>query len=470
MKDLIKIAWRNLWRNKRRTFITASSIFFAIWFSIVMRSFQLGTYGHMIHQVIESYTGYLQIQNEEYFDDPILDNAFYPSSKLLKVVSETPNVKVAVPRIESCGLASSGNLTKGVVISGISTEEERFMSNPEKKLVRFRITEEVLTKMQSKEGFDAKTKDALQLLKNESFTSPEDILSDLGLKNADNPAFKKLLELSSIKSNNLKKNDEGILVSDRLTKFLKVDIGDSLVLMGQGYHGVSAANIYPIRGIVKIPSIDLDNKLIFMTIDKASEFFSLDGRITSININLNDMGKMKQTQHILTKVLSNKDVTVRNWEEVTPTLKQQIEGDSKSGQIMIAVLYIIIFFGIYGTVQMMLSERKKEFGVMVAIGMKRSKLARILTLEMVFLGLLGIVSGMLLSIPILLYGYYHPFRMTGEIAQMYMDYGFDPVMPMALFESYFYIQGLVVLIMVLVASLIPIRNILRLNVIKSIHG
>lgn len=412
MNEVIKIAWRNLWRNKRRTIITASSIFFAIWFAVVMRSFQLGTYNHMIHLIIESYTGYLQVQNADFYDDPSIDNAFMPTTELMEAIRSTPNVKVAVPRIESFGLASTGSLSKGVIVAGISTEVEKFMSNPEQKLVQ----------------------------------------------NAE------------IKSRYLSKNDDGILVSYRLSQYLKAGIGDTVVLMGQGYQGVSAAKLFPIRGIVKIPSIELDNKLIYMTIEQASEFYSLEGKITSIAINLNEMDDMKQTQATMRKTLKNKELTIRNWEEVTPTLKQQIEGDSKSGQVFIAVLYVIIFFGIYGTVQMMISERKREFGVMVAIGMKRGKLAAIVTLEMLFLGLIGIVTGMLAAVPVILYGYYFPFRMTGEIAQMYMDYGFDPVMPMAWFGQYFFNQGLVVFLMVLIASLFPMKSILRINIIKSIHG
>jgi ABC-type lipoprotein release transport system permease subunit len=470
MNDLIKIAWRNLWRNKRRTFITASSIFFAIWFAIVMRSFQIGTYGHMIHQVIESYSGYLQVQNADYYDDPTLDNAFFPTPETMATIRHTPNVKVAVPRIESFALASTGNLTKGVVVAGISTEEERSMTNPEQKLVRYRITEQVLERMKTEKGFDAKTQEALSLLKNTSYSSIENLMTDLDINDAENPALKALLRYSFVPSKYLTKNDEGILISDRLSKFLKAGIGDTVVLMGQGYQGVSAANLYAIRGIVKIPSIDLDNKLIYMTIDQASTLFSLDGRITSVNINLQNVDNMKETQKLLREKISDESVTIRNWEEVVPTLKQQIEGDSQSGQVMIAVLYIIIFFGIYGTVQMMISERKREFGVMVAIGMKRSKLAGIVSLEMIFLGLLGIVSGVLAAVPVILYGYYYPLRMTGEIAQMYMDYGFDPLMPLALFESYFFAQGIVVFIMVLFATLLPIKNILRINIIQSIHG
>ena len=406
MKKILKIAWRNLWRNRRRTSITAASIFFAIFFAIGMRSFQLGSYDHMIKQIIESYTGYLQVQNKDYLDDPGIDNAFPVSPELLKKINADPNVKVAVPRIESFALASTGNLSKGVMVSGISPEQERQMSDPAQKLVRGRY---------------------------------------------------------------LKTDDREVLLSERLSKYLKAGVGDSIVLMGQGYQGASAANIYSICGIVKMPSPDLDNKLVYMTLTQAEALFSLSGQLTSIAINLKNTDEMKETQKRLS-ALDGENLSVKNWEELIPTLKQQIQGDSQSGLLFLAVLYIIIFFGVFGTVQMMISERWREFGMMVSIGMKRGQLAAIVTIEMLFIGFIGTVLGMLAIAPCIILGHYNPFTMTGNMAQMYIDMGFDPVMPTALFDSYFFLQGVVIFLMVILASYLPVRSIMKLNVTKALHG
>jgi len=470
MKDIVKIAWRNLWRNRRRTLITAASIFFAIFFAATMRSFQLGTYGHMIKQSIESYTGYLQIQNSEYFDDPCIDNVFMPSAGFMDSILSDPNVKVAVPRVESFALASTGNLSKGVIVTGISPEKERYMSDPEQKLVRYRFTEKAVSTIEKEGEIPPVILNKIRELINTSFTSEENIRMELGLTGQQKNIEGIILRASSTGSGYLDDEDKGVLISDRLSKYLKADVGDSVILMGQGYQGASAASIYPVRGIVKIPSPELDNKLIYMTIEQASELFSLSGQITSVAINLKDTDEMKDTQKRLARIAADETITVKNWEELAPTLKQQIEGDNKSGQIFVAILYIIIFFGIFGTVQMMISERTREFGVMVSIGMKRSKLATIVTFEMLFLGFVGAASGLLATVPVILYGYYHPFRFSGEMAQMYVDMGFDPVMPMAWFEGYFFMQALVVFIMVLFACYLPVRSILRLNVIKAIRG
>ena len=294
-------------------------------------------------------------------------------------------------------------------------------------------------------------------------------MAELGLTLKDSILMNEIFKATAMKGRYLKDSDDGILISDRLSKYLKVGVGDSVVLMGQGYQGVSAAGIFPIRGIVKIPAPDLDNKLIYMSIEKAGEFFSLSNQLTSIVVNLNNTDDMKETQKRLGKI-TPENFSIKNWEEIAPTLKQQIEGDNKSGQVFLAILYIIIFFGIFGTVQMMISERMREFGVMVAIGMKRGKLAAIVTIEMLFLGFIGAASGMLATVPLILCGYYFPFKMTGEMAQMYIDYGFDPVMPLAWFEGYFFRQAGIIFLMVLIASFLPVRHILKLDLIKALHG
>jgi len=102
---------------------------------------------------------------------------------------------------------------------------------------------------------------------------------------------------------------------------------------------------------------------------------------------------------------------------------QQIQGDSQTGIATLAMLYFIIFFGIFGTVLMMIAERTREFGVLISIGMQRSRLKRIITIEMILLGILGLIGGLLASAPFIMYFYYHPILLKGELAKMMEDYG-----------------------------------------------
>jgi len=103
---LLKIAWRNLWRNKRRTLITVASIFFGVLLSTFMTSMQEGTYSKMIDNVVGFYSGYIQIQNPGYWDNKTIDYTFTPGDTLNRILSGDPDITSFVARLESFSLMS----------------------------------------------------------------------------------------------------------------------------------------------------------------------------------------------------------------------------------------------------------------------------------------------------------------------------------------------------------------------------
>ncbi len=462
------MAWRNIWRNRKRTIITAASIFFALFFAIIMRSFQLGTYGHMIHQVIESYSGYLQVQSPDYFDEPGLDNSFEYDQNLLNQINANPQVKVAVPRVESFALASIGAKTKGVLVNGIDIQKEAELSNPEKNLVRYRFKGQLMDEVYA---IPELTKDQianLKMFENASFSSLDKISINCGI--TDENVLQKIGKLTAFKGNYLSQNDDGILVSDRLSKFMKLAIGDTLVLMGTGYHGSSAAGLFPVRGIIKIPSPDLDNKLVYMSLPRAQEFFSMQNMLTTLAININDNSEMLTVQNELSSALDKNLYVVKNWQQFNPVLKQSIEGDNAGGVVFAAILYVIVFFGIFGTVLMMIAERKREFGVLIAIGMKKRLLMYVVVIEMFFIGALGTLIGMIGVAPLIILGNKFPIQLSGKTAKMYEDMGYEAIMPMASFDAYFWWQALIVLLMVLIASYFPLKSIRKLKIMNALRA
>jgi ABC-type lipoprotein release transport system permease subunit len=473
MKDDLKIAWRNLWRNKRRTIITAASVFFAVFFAVVMRSYQLGSYDSMILNFIESYSGYLQVQNIKYQDNPSVDYSFDYSEELDDAVSKTDKVVSVAPHIESFALVSSGTQTKGVAVLGIDTEKESRFSNPENKLVKFRISKESIDKIRKASNIPESLIARIEGSLGRSFSSQARMELDLDMSDNEISLYvKEINEATGISNAYLSKEDDGVLVSDRLASYLKVNIGDTVILMGQGYHGSSAAGMFPVRGIIKMPSPDIDNKLIIMTITAAQKYFDIEGKITSLSVNLTSKSgrTMNGARTKINELLTDKNTITKTWEDLNPVLVQQIQGDSQTGVATLAMLYFIIFFGIFGTVLMMISERTREFGVLLSIGMQRRKLKRIITIEMLLLGALGLISGLLASSPVILYFYYNPIVMRGELGKMMEDYGWDAVMPTAWFGPYFYWQAIVVAIMVILATVYPVRKISKLKEIEALRS
>lgn len=466
------MAWRNLWRNRRRTIITAASVFFAVFFALVMRSFQLGAYDRMFKNIIESYSGYLQLQQKDYFEEPSIDNSFIVSPEMLEAFSADKNVDILVPRLESFALAAAESRTQGVIVMGVDPEKETRVSDMSSRLIKYRLNEQAVAGLH-KEALPEKTKNALDVFLNESYSGPGRLMIDLGIADEDSAEIMPVLRKHAGFANSyFDSNDTGkVLIGNALSEYLKVDIGDTLVLVGQGYHGTSAAGIYVIKGIVKLPAPDIDNKVVYMTIDDARQLYGAPDMATSVVLALHDTEEKSvlNTADRLKNILPEDEV-FRNWKELNALLINQIDADNKSGMIMIGILYLVIAFGVFGTVLMMLAERTREFGMLVSIGMQKTKLARVVTLELLFVGFLGIIAGVIASLPVVFYGNIHPIRFTGEMGKMYEDYGFDPIMPTMLPDNYYLWQVFVVLLILIIAVVFSTRKILRINVTNSLRA
>ena len=268
----------------------------------------------------------------------------------------------------------------------------------------------------------------------------------------------------------LSNNDKGVLVSEKLASFLKLSVNDTIVLLGQGYHAATAAGKYPIRGIVHMSSPDLNNKMIYMNLAETQEFYSAPGMLSSLSILLKNSGDMNSVKNEITKKISPEKYETMTWKELMPEINQAIQTDNISGQFMLGILYMIVGFGVLGTIVMMTAERKKEFGVIVAIGMKKIKLIGMLFYETLFLGIAGTLSGMLVALPIIFYLSKSPIPITGDAGEVYKTYGFDPVIAFSTHPHYMISQILIVLLIVLIAFIYPLSRISKLDPVKSMRN
>jgi len=406
MKEYFKIAWRNLWRNRRRSLITISSVLFALFLALIMRSMQLGQYKQMIESAVKSSTGFIQIHDKGYWEDKTIDNTFVFDSTLSERVRSTGNVSRAIPRLESFALVSSGRQTKGVAVIGTIPAEEDYASGLHTRLVRGEM---------------------------------------------------------------LSAGDQGVLIGEGLADYLQSGVGDTIVLLGQGYHGVTAAGTFPVRGIIRFIQPDQNNSMLYMTLPMAQQLYASEGRLTSLSVMLNNTDKLEETRSAL-QAIDPDNLEFMTWREMLRELLQAIEGDNISGQFMLGILYMVVGFGILGTVLMMTVERRKEFGIMVAVGMRRSKLLVIVLIETFMIGVTGILAGIALSIPVLVYLQHYPITLTGEAAKAMLEYNMPPEMPVLLEPGFFVTQALVVLAITFLTALYPVRVISRFQVVKAIKS
>ena len=161
---------------------------------------------------------------------------------------------------------------------------------------------------------------------------------------------------------------------------------------------------------------------------------------------------------------------VMTWDEMQPELVQIIESDRGSGKIMLGILYLIIAFGMFSVVLMMVKERSREFGVVHAVGMQKTKLSVVVFFETIFIGLIGCAIGLLISYLFCLYFYYNPIPLTGEMAKATEMYGMEPYMFFSMKASLFYSQMILVFFISLFISIFPVYNIQRLKITSAMRS
>ena len=238
---IFKIAWRNIYRNKKRTLITVTSIFAALFLIILMRALQFGFYDNIIKTVVESYAGYVEVHAEGYWDNQSLDNSMEVDQKLINDISSVEGVENIVQRLQTFSLISMGEKTKGGVINGVDISDEQKITDWNKKMV------------------------------SGSF--------DLG--------------------------ENEIIVGKGIAEYFDIRENDTLILYGQGYRGMMAAGKYPVKGVIDLKNPDLNKLGIFMTIESARNYVSSEEISTHIIIDKEQYYDEEKIVKDLSQILSN---------------------------------------------------------------------------------------------------------------------------------------------------------------------
>ncbi|MDR8394467.1 FtsX-like permease family protein [Aliifodinibius sp. S!AR15-10] len=403
-----KLAWRNIWRNKRRTLITLASIIVAVSLSAILRSSQEGQYDNMIESTVGTFTGYIQMHANGYWEEQTLNNSFSLTDSLKEQINDVESVTTIAPRIESYALAAAGNQSRPAMVMGIDVEAERQLSNPRERL-------------QQGTYFDS--------------------------------------------------NDEqAAIIGYELMQRLDAQLGDSLVLIGQGYRGMNATGLYPVKGTVSYPNPQLNSSLVLLPLETAQNFFVAPGQITTAALILDDAGTVNQSVEKLRSQLPSDQYEVMSWEELMPELQQAIQADRGSGMIILLVLYMLVGFGILGTVLMMVTERTYEFGVMLSVGTPRSMILKILACEVFIISMLGSLVGIIVSLPVTWYFNVNPIRLSGDMESALQQYAMEPILQFSVAPDIFIDQAIIVFIITLLFSLIPVIKATRLEPVEAMRG
>ncbi|WP_437398528.1 ABC transporter permease [Flagellimonas lutimaris] len=404
----LKLAWLNIWRNRRRTLITVASVFFAVLLAITFRSVTDGVYENMIHNVVSYSSGYLQIHKKGYWDEQSIDHSFEADEQLSKKLLNNPKITYLMPRLETFALSSFADKTKGVMVLGIDPVSEKEVN---------RLNE-------------------------------------------------KIIEGQYFESNNV----DHILIGSGLAEQLNTKVNDTLVLIGQGYHASSAAGKFKIDGILKLGSPELNSNVIYMPLQASQYLYGAENRLTSLSIMLGKTSDLESSKRAVENTIDIEAYEVMTWKQMMPEMDQFIEADSAGHYIIIGILYFIISFGLFGTLLMMTFERNREFGILIAIGMKKRLLAYVVLLESIMISLMGCLMGVLAGILIVHLFTENPVQFSGSLREVYEDYGFEPIIYFSGHIRIFITQTLIILVLAILLALYPGFKILRLKPVDAINS
>lgn len=404
IKTIIVLAWRNLWRNKRRTWITISSVVFAVVLALFLESMDRGSQEGMVRNSVQFGTGYIQIQDTLYNSEPSIDNTLWVTEGLLADL-QTSHAEIAtlIPRVQAYGLAAADEKSRVVMINGIDAEREHVLNGLQDRLI---------------EG---------------AFAS----------------------------------ENNQIVIAAGLADYLGLSIGDTMVLLGQGFHGATAAGKYAVSGIVQHPMPEMNQSMTYLSIEAAQWLFDAEQRLTSLIVHPKNPNRHAQLAQTLREDERLKDYTVYTWEELMPELVRTVEFDQVATLIFLWILYVVIGFGIFGTVLTMTLEREKEFGVLISVGMHKWKLALVIFIETLAINSIGVLVGLLISLPVILYFYHNPIPLGEDMAGIMEEYGMDAVLPFSLDPEIFLQQGIIIFIISMVITIYPMARVMGLNVLKA---
>ncbi len=349
---LLKLAWRNVFRQKRRTILTLLTMTGGFFLSSISIGWMNGSYGSIIMFFTNGRTGQIQIHHSGYLEDPSIYSTISDYQSIGAVLDSLPGVRTWAPRIYSGALLAvrSGDAESGNVFSNSAAA--------------------------SVIGLDP---------------SMEDAATDF----SSNIVSGGMLTASAADSFYYATGQ--IILGQELSIILDASAGDSLIMLSQAADGASADRKYVIQGIVSTGNADIDRNTCYITLADARIMFALSGKVHELAVMTNSLGTVDDLTEDISARLSGRDVETDSWKTFAKEFYNGMKADESSLKVMIFIIMFVAAMGVLNTILMMVLERRREFGVMKALGTKPGFIVRMIVLEANIMGIISIIAGSILS-------------------------------------------------------------------------
>ena len=410
MTTLLRLAWRNLWRHKRRTWLTASAIAFVTVLMVFLITLQLGSYDLMVDSSLRIFTGQMQVQREGYLDKPQIRTIIPDALTLAQRLRQNPSLGGVgiVVRAQSFALAASGTRSFGVQVVG--TEPE----------------------------FEARVSTIPGLIKTGRYLSG---------------ATAQEAVLGAALANNL-----------------QLKVGDELTLLGSALDGSVAATIVPVVGIFESGMRDLDRVLVEMPLRSFQDVFGMGQGAHAIVLLAPDIKQLPLLQREVDRQLpAAPRLVALDWERLIPGLKQLIQADWTTAWFTYIALIVVVTFSILNTFIMSVLERTREFGIMLALGATPLRIGTLVFIETALLALIGLLIGLAIGIVIAATLSKVGFTYPG-LEELMGQYGLPGFIYPKLSATSILLGPAVILAFILIAALYPALRIRKLQPVEAIHA
>ena len=417
---LVTMAWRNLWRVRRRTWLTASGVGFAVFLVVFTRSMQIGSLATMVEMGTEQMTGHVQVQHPDYLDDPRMRHTVGGLAAATETLAGRPDVRAVAPR--------------GTAFALVSAESETV-----------------------ERSFGAQV---------------------LGIDPA--VEFATLSKRALPGGRTLERTGEALMGS-ALARNLGAEAGTDVVVLGTAKEGGIAATAVTLVGLFESGAPNLDRGVMLMHFDDFSETFGLEDEAHAIAVLTRDPGSARDFAADASASVGNATAghdaaagapSVRPWQELQPELEQFVTMEL-GGSVLVAVLLVVIVtFVVVSTFVMTVFERTAEFGMLKAIGMTPAAIFRMVQLEGLWMSLLGVALGLAVifatvsalaieGIPISAFGDFDHMLDRLSMPDVLMPV-FDAAGALAMTAT--------MVVAVQLAAAVPARRIWRLNAVEALRG
>ncbi len=404
---IARMAWRNLWRQPRRTWLSILAIAFGSVVTVFLLALQQGVYRTMKQNVLRVFDGYAQVQVPGYADDPSLRKSISGWPALADAIAGVPGIDTVAPRAMTYVVLSHDHRSFGSALVGVSPDRERRVS---------------------------------------------------------------ALANTVSRGHYLKSGDAGELVlGSALARDLRVGPGDQVTLLGSDRDGSLAVDLLKVAGVFHTGNDDLDRQMAQMPLKRFQSDFAMGDRVNTLVLGGPSLSSVNDALPAVRDRVRSKSLVVRDWGQLEPGLKAAIQLDASTSLLWYLSLIVVVVFILLNTLLMSVFERTREFGVLLALGLQPPRLGRMVWAELGLLALLGMLLGIALGAALTGWFRIHGLGMGGTDA-LFAQWGLPGRMYPQLSLFSLTTGPAVIALCIVLTGFIPYRRIQRMAPVTAMRA